>query len=140
MLTKNQLLLLYKLAALYGRDVDERRQVYLEMAPVVGAALVWRTVARQLVALVPSFLGAVPKIAIAYSGTVVVGRAAQYYYEEGRRPTRAEWDRLYRQAVDRLGTLRGTARRVGEPGARGRATETGVRVVTIDQDEGSLVH
>jgi uncharacterized protein (DUF697 family) len=98
-LTKNQLLLIYKLAAIYGRDMENRRQIYLEMAPVVGAALLWRTVARELVALVPGFLGALPKIGIAYTGTYAVGRAAQYYYEVGRVPTREEWEQFTRQAL-----------------------------------------
>lgn len=105
-LTKNQMLLLYKLAAVYGRDVDQRRQILMEMVPVVGAGLVWRTVARELVALLPALLGAVPKVMVAYAGTYTVGRAAQYYYEEGRRPTRADWDRFYRQAVARWQAMR----------------------------------
>lgn len=100
-LTKNQMLLLYKLAAVYGRDIDDRRQILIEMAPVVGAGLVWRTVARQLAALIPGLIGAVPKVLIAYTGTYTVGRAAQYYYEEGHRPTKADWDRFYQQAMRR---------------------------------------
>ena len=45
-LTKNQVLLLFKLGGLYGRDLAFGRQLLIEVAPVVGGAFVWRTTAR----------------------------------------------------------------------------------------------
>ena len=105
-LTKNQMLLIFKLAAVYGRDIDDRKRVYVEMAPVVGAGFVWRTVARQLAALAPGLIGALPKIAIAYSGTYVVGRSAQFYYEEGHAPTREDLEAFYQQAAGWLRRFR----------------------------------
>lgn len=140
-LTKNQMLLLYKLAAVYGRDIDERRQILIEMAPVVGAGLVWRTVARELMALLPALLGAVPKVMVAYAGTYTVGRAAQYYYEEGRRPTRADWDRFYRQAVARWQALRAARGRrqrhvIGTPASEALPTPA----TTVETGSGQAVH
>lgn len=135
-LTKNQLLLLYKLGAVYGRDLGDRRRLYLEMLPVVGVALVWRTVARQLMALMPGFLGVVPKIMIAYAGTYVVGRAAHFYYEEGRRPGRDDWQRFYQQALEWVGTMRsGPTDHPASGHDNGRRPT--VRVETIDRHDHS---
>ena len=85
-LTKNQVLLLFKLAGLYGRDVQLGRELLVEVLPVVGSAFVWRTTARALVGLLPSMLGLLPKTLVAYTGTYVVGHTAHYYYRFGRRP------------------------------------------------------
>jgi len=83
LLTKNQAVLLLRLAALYGLPVDRRRLT--ELLPVVGAAFGWRSLARELVGFVPAGFGVVPKAVIAYAGTVAVGRAALWYYETGRK-------------------------------------------------------
>jgi uncharacterized protein (DUF697 family) len=85
-LTKNQVLLLFKLAGLYGRDLALGRQLIVEVLPVVGGAFMWRTTARALVGLLPSLLGLLPKTLVAYSGTYVVGQMARYYYRYGRKP------------------------------------------------------
>jgi uncharacterized protein (DUF697 family) len=85
-LTKNQVLLLFKLAGLYGRDLRLGRELLVEVMPVVGGAFLWRTTARALVGLLPAMLGLVPKTLVAYSGTYVVGQSARYYYRFGRRP------------------------------------------------------
>ncbi|MCL5958504.1 MAG: hypothetical protein M1358_04165 [Chloroflexi bacterium] len=69
-LTKNQLVMLYKLAAIYGRNLDSKMQIYTEMIPVVGSAFLWRTIARELADLLPPVIGAIPKTTIAYSGTL----------------------------------------------------------------------
>jgi uncharacterized protein (DUF697 family) len=87
-LTKNQAMLVFKLAAVYGRDLHSRTRLALEIAPVVGAAFVWRTVARTLVSILPGFIAAVPKTAIAFVGTYVVGQVAHYYYRWNRRPSK----------------------------------------------------
>jgi uncharacterized protein (DUF697 family) len=85
-LTKNQVLLIFKLAGLYGRDVSVGRQLLMEIMPVVGSAFLWRTTARALVGLLPSMLGLLPKTLVAFTGTYVVGETARYYYRFGHRP------------------------------------------------------
>jgi uncharacterized protein (DUF697 family) len=85
-LTKNQVLLLFKLAGLYGRDLALGRQLLVEILPIVGGAFFWRSAARALVGLLPSLLGLLPKTLVAYSGTYVVGQMARYYYHYGDRP------------------------------------------------------
>jgi uncharacterized protein (DUF697 family) len=102
-LTKNQLMMLYKLAAIHGRDIDNRWRIYTEMVPVVGAAMVWRTLARDLVTMLPFAAGAVPKVMIAFAGTYAVGRAAHTYYDEGKKVSPARMREFYREA---LATLR----------------------------------
>lgn len=110
-LTKNQVMMLYKLAAVYGRDLSDQRSILQEVLPVVGAGLVWRTVAREAVALMPFASGAIPKLAIAYGGTMAVGRAAEFYYRTGMRPTRQQIDQFGAQAMDLI-------RRLDLPGIR----------------------
>lgn len=94
-LTKNQAILLLRLAAVYGLPLDRARLT--EVAPVVGAAFGWRTLARELVGFLPAGFGVVPKAAIAYAGTLAVGRAAAWYYETGRAMPEAQL-RLLRKA------------------------------------------
>jgi len=98
-LTKNQLMLLYKLAAIFGRDMDNRWQIYTEMMPVVGGGLMWRTVARELSDLLPFAMGTVPKVAIAYAGTYSTGQAARFYYEHGTKIDRKQMQALYKEAL-----------------------------------------
>jgi uncharacterized protein (DUF697 family) len=108
-LTKNQVLLLFKLAGLYGRDLELGRELILEVLPVVGGAFFWRTTARTLVGLIPGLFGMVPKVVVAYMGTFVVGGMARYYFQHGRRPPdelvselRQDATRLAHEAMHRL--------------------------------------
>jgi uncharacterized protein (DUF697 family) len=108
-LTKNQVLLLFKLAGLYGRDLELGRQLIVEVMPIVGGAFLWRTTARALVGLLPSLLGLLPKTLVAYSGTYVVGQTARYYYRFGHTPppemvrnVRDESLRVARETLSRL--------------------------------------
>jgi uncharacterized protein (DUF697 family) len=98
-LTKNQVTLVFRIAGIYGRDLSDRTAVLLEIAPVVGGAFLWRSVARSLVALLPGALGAVPKTLVAYVGTYVVGQIAHYYYREGRRPSPVVLDEIRREGL-----------------------------------------
>ncbi len=99
-LTKNQVILLFKLAGLYGRDLRLGQRLVLEILPVVGGAFFWRSTARALVGLLPTIVSVVPKAVIAYSGTFVVGEMARYYYREGQRPPPELVDDLRRQGLD----------------------------------------
>jgi hypothetical protein len=83
-LTKNQFELSHRLAGVYGQKRDSRAEVYLEIAPIVGAAFAWKTLSSLAAKKVPAPLGMLPKAAIAYAATVIVGRIAQVYYASGR--------------------------------------------------------
>ncbi len=108
-LTKNQVLLLFKLAGLYGRDLELGRELIVEVLPVVGSAFVLRSAARALLGMVPPLFGLLPKTVVAYSGTFLVGEMARYYYKHGRKPPpefvgelREEGMRRAREALERL--------------------------------------
>ncbi len=101
-LTKNQLMMIYKLAAIHGRDLDNRFRIYQEMVPIVGAGLFWRTVARDLAAMLPFAAGAIPKVAIAFAGTFAAGMAAHVYYHEGKRVDSDRMRQFYRNALREL--------------------------------------
>ena len=98
-LTKNQAMLVLKLAAIYGRDLERKWHLACEIAPVIGAAFAWRTVARLLVGALPTPVAALPKTAIAYAGTYVVGRTARFYYEYGCQPTPQETRQFAEEAA-----------------------------------------
>jgi uncharacterized protein (DUF697 family) len=72
-LTKNQLVMGYKIALATGRRAEPRAMVS-ELLGVIGGGLLFRQAARQLVGLIP-VAGLVPKVAIAYAGTYAIGRA-----------------------------------------------------------------
>jgi uncharacterized protein (DUF697 family) len=101
-LTKNQVMMLYKLAAVFGRDLRDQRGILQDVLPVVGAGLLWRTAARQAATWLPFAAGTIPKLAIAYVGTMAVGRAAEFYYRTGLKPTRSQMDQFTRQATELL--------------------------------------
>lgn len=95
-LTKNQVMMTLRLAAIYGLEVDFQSRL-AELAPLLGNAFGWRAIARELVGLVP-VVGFVSRAAIAYAGTITAGRAMQFYYETGRRMSAAQIRQLYREA------------------------------------------
>ncbi len=104
-LTKNQLLLMFKIAAIHGRDLHDQWGIMRELLPVVGAGLFWRTVAREAASFIPLAAGTIPKVAIAYAGTVSVGRGADYYYRTNQKPSRQQIEGFYRQAADAVRRL-----------------------------------
>ena len=116
-LTKNQALLVFKLAAIHGRALDSKTQLAAEIAPVVGAAFLMRNVARALVGLLPGLVSAVPKAAIAFAGTYVVGQTAHYYYRWGHRPKKETLEQFSREAARMV--REGMAGRVPGRPARG---------------------
>lgn len=94
-LTKNQALMVYRLALACGAPPDFQKRM-IEITPVIGGAVMWRQIAGALVGLVPGY-GIVPKTAIAFGGTYVVGLAATRWYETGLL-TAAERKRIVAEA------------------------------------------
>ena len=81
-LTKNQLLMCYRLALVAGREGDPKK-LLAEILGVLGGGLLFRQIARQLVGLIP-VVGLLPKVAVAYGGTWAIGRAMTAWVNEGR--------------------------------------------------------
>jgi uncharacterized protein (DUF697 family) len=77
-LTLNQARLVLRLALAYGQEIDRERAV--ELLGVVGLGFGLRTVARELLDLVP-VAGWAVKGAVAYAGTKAIGEAAVRYFE-----------------------------------------------------------
>ena len=112
-LTKNQVMLLLKLATLYQRTTENRLQVLTEVGPVIGAAFLWRSLARTLIGLLPSPLTLAPKVAVAYVGTYVAGMAGQHYYRWGQRPSAELLDRFRQEALGQADALAPILARLG---------------------------
>jgi uncharacterized protein (DUF697 family) len=102
-LTKNQVMMVIRLAAAHGQTPEPRARLR-EIGPVIGGAFGWRALARELVGLVPGGIGLVLKAMVAYAGTYATGRAAVFYYQVGRRPTRIEMRGFRREAAHRART------------------------------------
>lgn len=97
-LTKAQAFMIYRLGLVFG--LSSHWQDHLAaFGSTVGFGFVWRTIARQLVGLVPGF-GVIPKVAIAYAGTYAIGRGALQWYETGRAVSRADIERFFREALE----------------------------------------
>jgi uncharacterized protein (DUF697 family) len=77
-LTLNQARLVLRIALAYGQEIDKDRG--LELLAVLGVGFGLRTVARELLDLVPVGGWAV-KGAVAYAGTRALGEAAVRYFE-----------------------------------------------------------
>jgi uncharacterized protein (DUF697 family) len=98
-LTKNQAYLVYKLGLALG--FSTRWQDYwVEFGSVLGGSFLWRQLARTLVGLIPIW-GIVPKVAVSYSGTYVVGNAILQWYLTDRHVSRKQIQQLYGRAFAR---------------------------------------
>jgi uncharacterized protein (DUF697 family) len=95
-LTKSQAFLVYKLGLALGYST--RWQDYIaEFGGVLGGGFVWRQIARSLIGLIPVW-GIIPKTAIAYAGTFVVGNVVLQWYLTGKQVSGKQMQQLYAQA------------------------------------------
>ena len=94
-LTLNQIRLVLQLAAAHGVEVDQDR--WPEVLATIGAGLGFRTVARQLLGVVP-VAGWLVKGTVAYAGTRAVGEAAHRYFHGLSGKTRNPRERIPRRA------------------------------------------
>jgi uncharacterized protein (DUF697 family) len=79
-LTLNQIRMVLRIASAHGERLDRERA--FEVLSVVAAGLGFRTVARQLVGLVPG-LGWAVKGGVAYAATLALGETADAYFAAG---------------------------------------------------------
>lgn len=78
-ITAEQIRLALIIGALYGKPLELNARL-AELLPVLGWAWGWRSVARELVGLVP-LAGPLSKATIAWVGTYSVAKLAQRFYE-----------------------------------------------------------
>lgn len=96
-LTKAQAFLVYRLGLLLGFSTNWQDYV-AEFGSVVGSGFLWRNLARYLVGLVPVW-GIVPKVAVSYAGTFVVGNTILQWYLTGKHLTPEQVRDLYKHAL-----------------------------------------
>ena len=128
-LTKNQLVMSYRIALAAGKQ-GAPRELLGELVSVIGGGFLFRQVGRELVGLMP-VIGAVPKVAVAYAGTLAIARAVTVWASEGVRLSPEGIKRAYREAWERGKRMaRALARHA--PGRRAR-----LRIVPPPDAEGS---
>lgn len=98
-LSKAQAFLVYRLGLALGLSIQWRDYV-AEFGGVLGGGFLWRQIARSLIGLIPAW-GIVPKVAISYAGTYVVGHVVYQWYLTGRHVSGAQMKQLYAQAFAR---------------------------------------
>jgi hypothetical protein len=95
-LTMNQVRMALMLAAAHGRDPGYGEQK-IELLTIAAGAFGWRAIARELAGKIPLGGGLIPKAAIAFAGTWVVGLGLDQFYRTGsglsRREKKAAWQR-----------------------------------------------
>jgi uncharacterized protein (DUF697 family) len=123
-LTKNQAYLVYKLGLAFG--FSTRWQDYIaEFGGVLGGSFMWRQLARTLIGLIPVY-GILPKVAVSYSGTYVVGNVVLQWYLTGRHISRKQMQQLYQGAFARgKNVARGLLARLPHPRLRRLPASTG---------------
>ncbi|PDW00727.1 hypothetical protein [Candidatus Chloroploca asiatica] len=103
-LTKNQALMVYRLALAHGAAPDFQARMR-EILPVVGGAFAWRQLARTLIGLIP-FWGILPRVAVSYAGTYATGMAAWRWFAEGELVSRERMKAIAEDAL-RIGREQG---------------------------------
>lgn len=99
-LTANQVRMAFLIAAACGREVGFAQQK-LEILSIGGGAFGWRAIARELAGKIPLGGGLIPKGAIAYAGTFVIGKGLELLYHANGRMAPGEDKGLYEQAMER---------------------------------------
>ncbi|HTP36045.1 MAG TPA: hypothetical protein VMJ75_27910, partial [Candidatus Acidoferrales bacterium] len=98
-LTANQVRMAFYIAAAAGRKVGFARQKG-ELLTIGAGAFGWRAIARELVSHIPLGGGLIPKAAIAYAGTFVVGKGLEFYEYGARQASFEERKQLYQQGLE----------------------------------------
>jgi uncharacterized protein (DUF697 family) len=122
-------MMVMRLAATYGKKPAYTKQIK-ELMGVIGAALGWRTVARELSGFLPiPGVGLAIKAAIAYTGTLAAGRSALLFYPEWPTPDRqrcsSRLQRGRRRGQGGCGGSSSGSEKEGEDGRRGGRTWSG---------------
>jgi hypothetical protein len=96
-LTMNQIRMALILSAAHGRPVGYGEQK-MELGAIVAGAFGWRALARELVGKIPLGGGLIPKAAVAFAGTWVVGMGLEKVNRTGSGLSREERRDAYADA------------------------------------------
>jgi hypothetical protein len=96
-LTMNQIRMALLMAAVHGQSVGYTEQK-AQIAAIVAGAFGWRALARELVGKIPLGGGLIPKAAVAFAGTYVVGVGLEKVNRTGTGLSRMEKKDAYARA------------------------------------------
>ncbi len=99
-LTMNQIRMVFLIAAASDTPIGYREQKG-EIGSLIAGAFGFRAIARELVGKIPMGGGLIPKAAVAWSGTYVVGRSMERLYSLGYAFTPNERKSAYEQALEK---------------------------------------
>ena len=99
-LTMNQIRMAFLIAASNDHNIGYEEQKF-ELGSIVAGAFGWRAIARELAGKLPLGSGLIPKSAIAYAGSYVVGKGLEKFHRTGSGFDRQERRALYDAAVQR---------------------------------------
>jgi len=97
-LTANQIRMAFQIAAACGNEIGFSQQKGSVLS-IVASAFGWRALARELAGKIPLGEGLIPKGAIAFAGTYVMGKGLQRFAHGGAY-TKAETESAYREALN----------------------------------------
>jgi hypothetical protein len=98
-LTANQLRMAFQIAAASGAAVGFGQQK-LEILSIGAGAFGWRALARELAGKIPFGGGLIPKGAIAYAGTYLVGKGLERLHAGDGPLGRRQRKQIYRQGIE----------------------------------------
>jgi len=99
-LTANQIRMAFQIAAACGKDKDVGLSAQKgSVVAIVASAFGWRALARELAGKIPLGEGLIPKGAIAFAGTYVMGKGLQRLYDN-QEYTETERQSLYEEALE----------------------------------------
>jgi hypothetical protein len=99
-LTINQVRMAFLIAAANGKTAGYGEQK-MELASIVAGAFGWRAIARELIGKIPLGGGLIPKAAIAFAGTYVVGLSLERIHRTGSDFRKSERRAAYENALER---------------------------------------
>jgi hypothetical protein len=94
----------FLIAAAYGSRAGFAEQKG-QILSIAAGAFGWRAIARELAGKIPFGGGLIPKGAIAYAGTYVVGKVLERWHHSQTRVAREERRELYETALERGRTV-----------------------------------
>src|SRR4029077_18402509 len=106
-LTMNQVRMALLMAGACGDPVGYAEQL-TQIALIIGGAFGWRAIARELAGKIPLGGGLIPKGAIAYAATFVIGKSLEHYHHAHLSYTAGQREEVYQQAFERGKTVAGS--------------------------------
>jgi hypothetical protein len=96
-LTANQIRMAFLIEAAHGGEIGFLQQKGTVLS-IIGGAFGWRALARELAGKIPFGSGLIPKAAISYAATFVVGKAIERLHQSGTPLSSEEREDLYQDA------------------------------------------